>query len=193
MQKPTLSPAAAATIAIHTQAPNGALVLIRATNPSDAERLLALYPKLSPQSLYLRFLRIIDTPTLAQLIPYTDVDFAMHLGLVLLLEEEIIGTARIIRCDKKHSSGELSCLLIDAYQRQGFGRLLLQHLLEQARAWGISEVFALVHPQNRAMLHLLSSLGYPTQICYEEGDYTVRLDCQLPADIIRNPPKHAVR
>ncbi|QIZ76387.1 GNAT family N-acetyltransferase [Ferrimonas lipolytica] len=180
----------AAQISIPAHATDGEAVLIRATRPQDAETILDLYPEISTRSLYMRFLRVIDKPTLKQVQRYTNVDFDIHLGLVVLYgpEQKLCGAGRIIRTKPEESIGELSCMMIDKMQRKGLGRLLVATLIDQARAWGITEVVALVHPQNGPMLRLFKSLGYPCQIVWEEGDYMVSIDNRLPPDFELNPP-----
>ncbi|WP_028116788.1 GNAT family N-acetyltransferase [Ferrimonas senticii] len=183
-----LTAADAASLSIETYARDGAPVLIRASRPDDAEAIVALYPYVSRRSLYMRFLRAIDKPTVAQVRRYTDVDFAVHLSLILFYDGQLAGAGRIIRTSPDANIGELSCMMVDQFQRLGLGRLIVSTLLEQGRRWGIDEMIAMVHPQNSPMLRLFKSLGYPCQIIWEEGDYLVRIDNRLAADFEQNPP-----
>ncbi|WP_298442231.1 GNAT family N-acetyltransferase [uncultured Ferrimonas sp.] len=187
-----LTAALAQQLAITTEANDGTEVIIRASHPDDAATIVALYPEVSRRSLYMRFLRVIDKPTLKQVQRYTNVDFSVHLSLIVMYGDQLAGAGRIIRTKPEETVGELSCMMVDKFQRKGLGRLLVANMIEQARAWGVTEIIALVHPQNGPMLRLFKSLGYPCQILWEEGDYMVSIDNRSAPDFIANPPYDGV-
>ncbi|HTU64785.1 MAG TPA: ribosomal protein S18-alanine N-acetyltransferase [Steroidobacteraceae bacterium] len=58
----------------------------------------------------------------------------------------------------------------DAYRTVGFGRRLLEHLLERAAAAGVSEAFLEVRPSNLAAIRLYQRLGFE-QIGIRRGYY----------------------
>lgn len=184
----TLTAEQAAKLQIICQANDGKEVLIRASKAADAETIVAVYPQVSRRSLYMRFLRAIDQPTVKQVLRYTDVDFSVHLSFVVFYDGEFAGAGRVIRTNPNDTVGELSCMMIDKFQRKGLGRLLVTQLIEQSREWGLNQIIALVHPQNGPMLRLFKSLGYPCEIVWEEGDYMVNIDNRNPPDFVANPP-----
>jgi ribosomal protein S18 acetylase RimI-like enzyme len=67
--------------------------------------------------------------------------------------------------------------VIDAYQGQGIGRLLMKHLLAIAREKGLRALTAEVLPENAAMLRLFRDFGFATVPQRDFG--TVHLRCQL--------------
>jgi ribosomal-protein-alanine N-acetyltransferase len=64
----------------------------------------------------------------------------------------------------------LNICVRDEYRSVGFGRRLLQHLLESGRAAGASEAFLEVRPSNLAAIRLYQSLGFE-QIGVRRGYY----------------------
>ncbi|GAA5187579.1 GNAT family N-acetyltransferase [Ferrimonas gelatinilytica] len=167
---------------LNCQTREGAPVVIRTIEPDDKYEMLALYPTLSQRSLYMRFFRVIQQPTLDEIERYTRVDPKTHLALVALWgpEQRLGAAGRLIRATPDSDVAELSCLVIDELQHRGLGRLLNTKLVEAGRLWGITRVIALVHSENTPMLRLLKGLGYPTELVYDEGEFTVTLDTHNP-------------
>jgi ribosomal-protein-alanine N-acetyltransferase len=64
----------------------------------------------------------------------------------------------------------LNVCVRDEYRTVGFGRRLLEHLLERAAAAGVSEAFLEVRPSNLAAIRLYQKLGFE-QIGIRRGYY----------------------
>jgi [ribosomal protein S18]-alanine N-acetyltransferase len=64
----------------------------------------------------------------------------------------------------------LNVCVRDEYRSLGFGRRLLEHLLERAGAAGVSEAFLEVRPSNLAAIRLYQRLGFE-QIGIRRGYY----------------------
>ncbi|MBY5920672.1 GNAT family N-acetyltransferase [Ferrimonas balearica] len=177
-----LSAEDAARLFVIDQTRDGAPVAIRAITPEDKYEMRDLYPTLSERTLYMRFFRVISAPSLEAIARYTDVDFNTHLALVALWgpEQRMVAAGRLIRATADSDVAELSCLVIDEMQHRGIGRVLVSRLLETGREWGINRVIALVHAENHPMLRLLKSQGYPTELVYDDGEFTVTLETHLP-------------
>jgi GNAT superfamily N-acetyltransferase len=58
-------------------------------------------------------------------------------------------------------SAELALLVGEAYQRQGIGSILLNHLANIALTKGVSEFVCYIMPENRKMLNFLRDSKYP--------------------------------
>jgi ribosomal-protein-alanine N-acetyltransferase len=58
----------------------------------------------------------------------------------------------------------------DEFRNLGFGRRLLEHLLERAAAAGVAEAFLEVRPSNLAAIRLYQHLGFE-QIGIRRGYY----------------------
>ena len=50
--------------------------------------------------------------------------------------------------------------MVDAYQGQGIGTILMRHLVTLARNAGLKELVAEVLPENTAMLKLFKKFGF---------------------------------
>ena len=72
---------------------------------------------------------------------------------------KIAGMAYYVTQSANPETAEPALLVADAFQGQGIGKRLLNHLREQAIAQGIRFFDALVLPSNGSMIHLLSSSG----------------------------------
>ena len=64
----------------------------------------------------------------------------------------------------------LNVCVRDAFRTVGFGRRLLEHLLERATAAGVSEAFLEVRPSNLSAIRLYQKLGFE-QIGIRRGYY----------------------
>jgi ribosomal-protein-alanine N-acetyltransferase len=64
----------------------------------------------------------------------------------------------------------LNVCMADEYRNLGFGRRLLEHLLERAVASGVAEAFLEVRPSNLAAIRLYQRLGFE-QIGIRRGYY----------------------
>jgi ribosomal-protein-alanine N-acetyltransferase len=64
----------------------------------------------------------------------------------------------------------LNVCVRDEYRNLGFGRRLLEHLLERATAAGVAEAFLEVRPSNLAAIRLYQRLGFE-QIGIRRGYY----------------------
>ena len=59
---------------------------------------------------------------------------------------------------------EVAFVVVDEYQGQGIGTMLMRHLAAIARGAGIRELIAEVLPDNAAMLKVLGTSGFRTSI-----------------------------
>jgi RimJ/RimL family protein N-acetyltransferase len=142
---------------------NGSSVRIREVTPEDRHLLEIGYDHLSEQSRYFRFLASRHDLTPSELDVFTAFNGPDHVAVGALCTDtpmpEPIGIARYVRLpDQKHTA-EIAVTIVDTYQRQGLGHILLGVLTKFARHNEISEFYALVHRDNTAMLGLLGQFG----------------------------------
>jgi ribosomal protein S18 acetylase RimI-like enzyme len=143
---------------------DGRRIEIRALHKDDREDMLAAVGRTSGASLQRRFFGIKRGFSEAETAFFMDIDFDKHVALVALLEEDqrpaIVGGGRYVLV--RDGEAELAFLVIDAYQRQGIGRLLMKHLIMIAQARGLRALTAEVLPENAAMLRLFKDFGFQT-------------------------------
>jgi len=161
---------------------DGVRVLVRPIAADDDWALQRLYTHLSPQTIYLRFFRMVATPTLDQLHFLVDMDGHDRFALVAFDPDEpteIVGVVRYGRDKDDPTSAEYAGLVRDDWQGRSLGFLLTRELLAIARDHGITTLYALMLAENTTMLHLLKKLGVPMHTSWREG--TVRADLDLTA------------
>ena len=154
---------------------DGRNVWFRPLAASDAPALMALYSRLSPETIRRRFLRLVPAldPAAAEALAAVD-----QLGRVASAavpdpshSDTIVAVGRLHGNDGERA--ELALLVEDDYQRSGLGRLLLARLLEEADHRGLTALDAIVQYDNQPMLRLLRSSGRPLEVKWGGGDTLV--------------------
>lgn len=144
--------------------PSGATYLLRPIRPEDEPPLQALFGRLSPEDVRMRFfrpLKALDHDFAARL---TQIDYDRQMALVLAGpgqpgEAELHGVVRLVR-DPREDTAEYAVTVESALQGSGLGRLLMERIIDYARSIGLNTIFGLVLTENRAMLGLARELGF---------------------------------
>ncbi len=158
---------------------DGGVAHLRPIRPSDAERLVAFYDRVSPESKYLRFFAPYPRLSERDVVRFTHVDYVDRVAFILTLGEEMIAVGRYDRIEG--ATAEVAFLIEDAHQGRGIGQLLLEHLAEAARERGITRFVAEVLPQNRRMAQVFADAGYRVSKGFEDGVLNVEFPI-LPTD-----------
>ena len=151
---------------------DGGTARVRPSRPDDEPALLALYERLSDESIYLRFFSPVPRPTAVQLERITSIDYVDHMVLVAELGDDIVAVARYDRVAAEEA--EVAFAVADDQQRRGLATLLLEHLAGIARANGISTFLADTLPGNAKMLNVFSDAGWHAESRFEQGTVRVR-------------------
>jgi len=143
---------------------DGRPVKIRALRPDDRADMLAAIGRTSMQSLQRRFFVPKKGFSEREMAFFLDIDYESHVALVAQIDEDgrpaIVGGGRYIVV--KPGQAEIAFVVVDAYQGQGVGTILLRHLAVLARDAGLKELIAEVLPENSAMLKLFKKFGFTT-------------------------------
>ena len=141
---------------------NGHLIEIRALRPSDEHGMLDALDQTNAESLRRRFFVTKRAFSDKEKAFFMNVDFVKHVALVAEIEEtgrrSIVGGGRYIITAP--GEAEIAFVVIDAYQGQGIGSLLLRHLAHIARSAGLKKFSADVLPENAAMRKVFSTFGF---------------------------------
>jgi len=141
---------------------DGREVEIRALRPDDKDDMLAAVGRTGTQSLQRRFFVVKRGFSDREISFFMNIDFLNHVALVALAEEDarkvIIGGGRYIVTDP--GKAEIAFVVIDDYQGQGLGTLLMRHLAVLARQAGLKELVAEVLPENAAMRKVFGKFGF---------------------------------
>ena len=141
---------------------DGRPIKIRALRPDDGPEMLAAVGRTSTQSLRRRFFAPKKGFSEREMAFFLNIDFKSHVALVAQLDEDghpvIVGGGRYIVVQPGHA--EIAFVVIDAYQGQGIGTILMRHLADVARNAGLQELIAEVLPENTAMLKVFRKFGF---------------------------------
>src|SRR5207248_1777684 len=133
---------------------DGRPIEIRALRPDDRAEMLAAVGRTSTQSLQRRFFVPKKGFSEQELAFFLNVDFENHVALVAQIDEDgpmIVAGGRYIVVQP--GQAEIAFVVVDAYQGQGIGTILMRHLAVLARDAGLNELIAEVLPENTAMLN----------------------------------------
>ena len=148
--------------AVTEQMRSGRAVEIRALRPDDKDDMLASVGRTGTQSLQRRFFVVKRGFSEKEIAFFMNIDFDNHVALVALAEEGgrkvIIGGGRYIITEPGHA--EVAFVVIDDYQGQGIGTLLMRNLAVIARRAGLKALIADVLPENAAMRKVFSKFGF---------------------------------
>jgi len=153
---------------------DGARLTIRPIQPDDSLRLQAFHTRLSPESIYLRYLSPHPVLSAAEAERFTHVDYQNRLAFVATRlegqEEIIVGVARYDRLGpSRPGAAEFAIVVEDDYQGRGVGTCLAECLTAYARAHGLDLFVAEVEAENERMLNFIRHTGLPLTKKLENG------------------------
>jgi len=154
---------------------DGRTVLIRSMEPRDIQLVDEMHDRLSPISLYYRYLTA-SKPSLTWLRSLLKAPNSMGITLVAEFpphKGQIVGVACYVRQPEDPTIAEPGLLVEDRFQGVGLGRLLLHCLLEAAADEELTEFKIYVHPENSRMLILLDQCGFPAKRRYWDCLYEI--------------------
>ncbi len=158
---------------------DGGVAHLRPIRPSDADRLVAFYGRVSPESKYLRFFAPYPRLSDRDVKRFTEVDYVDRVAFIITLVDDMIAVGRYDRIEDDHA--EVAFLIEDAHQGRGIAQLLLEHLAQAARERGITRFVAEVLPANRRMAKVFADAGYRVSKGIEDGVLAVEFPI-LPTD-----------
>lgn len=165
-------------------------VATRPVRPDDDQRLVRMWPRLSPDTVYRRFhapLRRLPMTTVRHLV---EVDHELREAVVAEVGGEVVGVARYDRSPADPAGAEFAVVVEDAWQGMGLGRQLLVELTGLATRRGVRRLTATVQMDNDRMLRLIHQLLPGSRFTRDSGVYIVRyeaVESPLPAAV--NPPR----
>jgi RimJ/RimL family protein N-acetyltransferase len=154
--------AEAADYSVRENLRDGRPVKIRALRPDDQADMLAAIGRTSMQSLQRRFFAPKKGFSEREIAFFLNIDFESHFALVAQIDEDrgpaIVGGGRFIVV--RPGQAEIAFIVVDAYQGQGVGTILMRHLAALARDAGLKELIAEVLSENIAMLKVFRKFGF---------------------------------
>jgi RimJ/RimL family protein N-acetyltransferase len=158
---------------------DGTQVQVREIEPGDAPALQRLVGRLSEQSVYLRFFGPMNELSDKKAKHFAEVDGEDQYALVALDPQDDGEIVAVVRYDREGGTdrAEYAALVEDRLQGRGLGLGLTHALIQAARERGVKNLEALVLPENRGMIRLLSALDLPERVRRDEGTkhYSINL------------------
>jgi acetyltransferase len=155
----------------------GQRFLIRPIRPEDAEAHTALFRRLTPEDVRLRFFSSIRALSPEQILRMTEVDYTREMAFIAVRQPygkagggETVGAARLVRSDTDGRGGEFAVLVEAAAKNHGLGTQLMQSLIAWARKAGVREIIGQVLAENEPMLGFIRKLGFSVRRAPDEED-----------------------
>ncbi len=156
----------------------GKEVWIRPVVLKDDHLIVDLLNKLSPDSIYLRFLRPVKTLPEDLLYHLTHLDYQQDFALAAVIRENekdtIIAVARY-GYDPQERATDFAIVVRDDWQHQGLGKFLLAKIFAIGREHGIFRFVSLVDSTNHVMKQVLRGLGCTVKYSYKMGSTQVEV------------------
>jgi acetyltransferase len=167
---------------------DGMQVIIRPVRPDDAPGLQALFNRLSPRSIYHRFLGFRKALPDQEAKRLAEVDYQAKMALVATYDkhgrENIIGVARYDALSSTEPSvAEASVVVEDHYQGRGLCTHLLKRLKVYAQTHDIRAFRALVHNDNTQIMRLIQYSGLPVErMTIEQGVWDIQVNLEIESE-----------
>jgi GNAT superfamily N-acetyltransferase len=133
-------------------------VATRPVRPDDDVRLVRMWPRLSPETIYRRFHAPLHGLPRAAVRHLVEVDHDRREAIVAEVGGDVVGVARYDRDPADAGSAEFAVVVEDAWQGVGIGRQLLGELTDLAARRGVRRLTATVQGDNDRMLFLIRRL-----------------------------------
>ncbi len=134
-------------------------IRLRCLTPDDAHQMTDLLARMSPDSLYQRYFRLVRSFSPAVVARFVAVGPA-HLAVGAFDGDLLVGVAQYFRSSMRPDHAEVAVEVADSHHRRGIGSRLLGELARLAADHGITQVTATVLAQNRAVLGLMQGSGW---------------------------------
>jgi len=152
---------------------DGKPVFIRLLQPADAALYSDFRAEVTAEDMRLRFHAPVEDLSGELVTRLTNLDPARAAAFVAFGEEgrALLGIARLHYEDGM--DGEIAVLIRSRLKGRGLGSLLVQTLIDYARAIGLRSIYGRVLADNRTMLKMCANLGF--EIGRERGEPGVML------------------
>jgi acyl-CoA synthetase (NDP forming)/GNAT superfamily N-acetyltransferase len=145
---------------VDTLAADGRVVRIRSAVAADADELLALFHRGSPEALRMRFFAVPGNLLIsAEVARETQAPSDTHRTLVAVVAGRIVGLASFERASPSATDADFAVYVDGDFRGHGIGTLLLEHLAAQARVRGVRDLSGQVLPENYRMLRVARTLS----------------------------------
>jgi GNAT superfamily N-acetyltransferase len=145
----------------HLSLPDGKPIYVRPIRPDDEALYAPFFAAETADDLRLRFFAPVKDFGHAFIARFTQIDYARAMAFIALDEAtgEMLGVARL-HAIPGENSGEYAILVRSDLKTHGLGWLLMQLIIEYARAKGLGSIQGQVLRENTTMLRMCTELGF---------------------------------
>ena len=134
-------------------------IRLRCLTPADGRHLSDLHERLSPDSRYQRYFRLVRSLAPADIARF--VAFSPdHLAVGAFDGDVLVGVAQYFRSAQRPDHAEVAVEVADSHHRRGVGSRLVLELSRHAADDGITHFTASILAGNRAVLGLMRHSGW---------------------------------
>ena len=155
---------------------NGREVFLRPILPTDGDLLIGLFNRMSPQSIYSRFLWRLHTIPEDMIHRFTHIDYDHEFALAAVVKDNrqdaIIAVGRYLY-DPEDKVTDLAVAVRDDWQHLGLGKSLLAKTVAIGKERGISRFKTMMDTQNKIISQILLELGYEVKYSLRSGFFEV--------------------
>ena len=145
----------------HVKMRDGRAIFVRPVRPEDEPLYGPFFAAVTPEDLRLRFFAPVKEFSHTFIARFTQIDYARAMAFIALEETTgaMLGVVRL-HADAEYDSGEYAILVRSDLKGHGLGWLLMQLIIEYARAEGIRSIKGQVLQENLSMLEMCRDLGF---------------------------------
>lgn len=158
---------------------DGTEITFRPIHPTDEPRMRDLLYDLSQETIYYRFMSHQERFGQRQIQNFVYIDHRQDVAIVGILPEvygdEIIAVGRYY-LDERTNRAEVAFVVRDEWQNKGLGSFVFKHLVNIAKANGITGFTAEVLRNNNRMQAIFNHSGLNVTSAIEEGVYSFVMD-----------------
>ena len=154
--------------------PDGTAVLTRPVRPEDEPLYVPFLNAVTPEDLRLRFFAPIKDFSHAFIARFTQLDYARAMAFIAIKEAtgEMLGVVRL-HADANYERGEYAVLVRSDLKGHGLGWLLMQQIIDYARAEGLRMIEGQVLRENTTMIAMCRELGFELGADVREAELVV--------------------
>jgi acetyltransferase len=145
----------------HLALSDGSKIFVRPIRPEDEALYPAFMTAVTEDDVRLRFFAPIKEFSHGFIARFTQIDYARAMAFIAIEEAtgQMLGVVRI-HADSEYRTAEYAILVRSDLKGHGLGWLLMELMIEYARAEGLQSIRGQVLQENRTMLQMCRQLGF---------------------------------
>jgi acetyltransferase len=158
----------------HTELRDGTKIFVRPVRPEDEPLYGPFFAAVTAEDLRLRFFAPVKEFAHTFIARFTQIDYARAMAFIAIEEAsgKMLGVVRM-HADANYERGEYAILVRSDLKGRGLGYLLMQMIIDYARAEGLKTIEGQVLGENAGMLNMCRELGFSISLDPDDPDTCV--------------------